>query len=91
MTARLYVEGFPPSLSDCELAALFSTFGTVLYVIVAKTIGHETIPFAELEMSSREEAARAVQALHRTIIDKQAILVTHAKWVDEAPGQNTAA
>ena len=80
MACKLYVEGFSASLSDQELANLFSAFGTVISAVIARKITGESLCFAEVEMAIPEEAEQASERLHRTHIDGKRMLVFHDVW-----------
>ena len=86
MSVKLYIEGFPSTLSDDELGKLFAPFGTVISVVIARTITDESMCFAEVQMAKTEEAEKAIEALHHSRMDGKLILVFHDVW----PGSATA-
>ena len=87
MGCKLYVERFPASLSDQELANLFSAFGTVISAVIARTISDESLCFAEVEMATAEEAEQAINALHHTRMDGKLMLVFQDLWPDSTIGR----
>lgn len=64
MACKLYVEGFPPSVTQKELLSLFSTFGTVVSADIARTLAGHPMGFAEVVMANIKEAHQAMKALH---------------------------
>jgi RNA recognition motif-containing protein len=84
MACKLYVEGFPPSFSDEELAKVFSAFGTVISAVIARSLTNESMCFGAVKMAKLEEADKAIKALHRTHIDGRCILIFHDVWPDQA-------
>jgi RNA recognition motif-containing protein len=82
MASKLYVEGFPASLSDEELANLFSAFGTVISAAIARTITGESLCFAEVAMAQAEEADEAIKVLHHARMDGKLILIFQDLWPD---------
>ena len=75
----LFVEGFPESYTDQRLYAFFAPFGPVVSARVVRGCTGESLRFGFVEMASEEEAARAQQALHRTWLEGQSLIVTFSK------------
>lgn len=71
----LTVDGLPQSFTDENLKDLFTSYGDVL---TATIISPQHIPsyrYGFVQMATAAEAERARQALNRTTIDHQLILV----------------
>ena len=79
MGKKLFVEGFPESFTDQQLYDLFVPFGQVLSARVIRGHRGESLRFGFVEMASEEEAVRAQQALHRTFLEGQSLIVTFAQ------------
>lgn len=79
MGKKLFVEGFPESFTDQQLYDLFVPFGQVLSVRVISGHTGESLRFGFVEMVSEEEAVLAQQALHRTLLEWQSLIVTFAQ------------
>ena len=75
MACKLYADGFPPSITEKELADLFARFGPVHSVQIAKTVEREPIGCAEIEMAESKDALKAVEVLHRTYLHGRLLLV----------------
>ena len=90
MACKLYVEGFPASLSDQELANLFSAFGTVISTVIARTISDESLCFAEVEMATAEGADEAIKVLHHARMDGKLIIVFQDLWSNSTIGRAPA-
>jgi RNA recognition motif-containing protein len=67
MSSKIYVGGLPYATTDAQLQEIFSAHGTVesARVITDKFTGRSR-GFGFVEMSSNEEAQRAIQALNGT-------------------------
>ena len=79
MGKKLFVDGFPTSCTDQQLYDLFVPFGQVLSARVIRGHRGESLRFGFVEMASEEEAVRAQQALHRTFLEGQSLIVTFAQ------------
>jgi RNA recognition motif-containing protein len=75
----LFVEGFPESYTDQQLYDFFAPFGPVVSARVVRGRTGESLRFGFVEMASEEEAVQAQQALHRTWIEGQSLIVTFAQ------------
>lgn len=73
MACTLHVQGFPASVTEEELVGRFAAFGTVLSVTIART--PQLLGFAEVIMSDKHEALRAIEALHRMPVYGKRLLV----------------
>ena len=79
MGKKLFVDGFPASCTDQQLYDLSVPFGQVLSARVISGHRGESLRFGFVEMASEEEAVRAQQALHRTFLEGQSLIVTFAQ------------
>lgn len=86
MAKRLFVGSLPYSVTDQQLAELFQAAGTVesANVIMDKFSGRSK-GFGFVEMSSDEEAAKAVSELNGKEVDGRAIVVNEARPREERP------
>jgi RNA recognition motif-containing protein len=77
---KLYVGGLPYSISDGKLEELFSPHGTVesARVITDRMTGRSK-GFGFVEMSSQEEAQKAIDKVNGTDLEGRALTVNEAK------------
>lgn len=89
MSARLFVGGLPYSLTDEKLEEHFSRAGKVISakVITDKFTGQGK-GFGFVEMSSEEEAQKAIQELNNTMLDGRNIVVNEARPQRNMSGGN---
>ena len=66
MGTKLMVEGLPPSFSTQDLADLFAPFGTVRSALIITDPTGKSLCMGEVEMSTTQEAERALRNLHRS-------------------------
>jgi len=78
MSATLYVDGLPTSISGPELKGMFSQFGNVLTLDFVKADTPQSEHIGIVEMETPEEARRALRALHRSYLGVKFLLVFHA-------------
>jgi len=80
MRAKLYVGNLPYSITDERLRQHFAAHGSVTSarVIIDKFTG-KSKGFGFVEMSSGEEAERAMTALNGTELEGRKIVVTEAR------------
>ncbi|WP_447976989.1 RNA recognition motif domain-containing protein [Candidatus Nitrospira bockiana] len=80
MGAKIYVGGLPYSATEAELSDLFSAHGTVrsARVITDKFTG-KSRGFGFVEMSTDEEAQRAIAALNATQMGGRTLTVNEAR------------
>jgi RNA recognition motif-containing protein len=80
MGSKIYVGGLPYSATDQQLQELFSPHGSVASakVITDKFTG-QSRGFGFVEMSSGEEASKAIAALNGTQMDGRTLTVNEAK------------
>lgn len=80
MGKKLYVGNLPFSVTEGSLTDLFSPFGTVesCNLITDRATGRSK-GFGFIEMSSDEEATKAIEALHGKDCDGRALTVNEAR------------
>jgi RNA recognition motif-containing protein len=80
MGSKIYVGGMPYSTTDAELNELFATHGTVesAKVVTDKFTG-QSRGFGFVEMSSAEEAQKAINALNGTQLGGRTLTVNEAR------------
>jgi RNA recognition motif-containing protein len=80
MAAKLFVGSLSWDTTDASLHDLFATVGTVVSatVIMDKYTG-KSRGFGFVEMSSEEEAKKAIETLNGQTLDGRAIVVNEAK------------
>lgn len=88
MGAKIYVGGLPYSATEQELTQLFSTHGTVrsARVITDKFTG-KSRGFGFVEMSTDEEAQRAIAALNSTQMGGRTLTVNEARPQEVRSGE----
>lgn len=87
MGAKIYVGGLPYSATDEELSELFAPHGTVqsARVITDKFTG-KSRGFGFVEMSSDDEAQKAINALNATQMDGRTLTVNEARPQESRAG-----
>src|ERR1051325_834843 len=80
MGSKIYVGGLPFSTTEVQLNQLFTSHGTVesARVITDKFTG-QSRGFGFVEMSTAEEAKKAIGALNATQLDGRTLTVNEAK------------
>ena len=80
MSTKLYVGGLPFSTTDEALADLFARYGTVTSakVITDKFTG-QSRGFGFVEMSTSDEAQKAIAGLNGTRVESRSIVVNEAR------------
>jgi RNA recognition motif-containing protein len=84
MSATLYVDGLPTSISRPELKGMFSQFGKVLTIETMKAHTPQSGSIAIVEMETLDEAMTAVRSLHRSYLSGKFLLVFHGTTGTEA-------
>lgn len=80
MGAKLYVGNLPYSVREEQLQGLFSRHGSVVSVrIITDKFTGRSKGFGFVEMSSDEEAAKAIQALNGNDMEGRALVVSEAR------------
>ncbi|MDD4938371.1 MAG: RNA-binding protein [Candidatus Shapirobacteria bacterium] len=86
MAKKLYVGGLSYETTEKTLEAAFASAGTVVSVIVIKDkFSGQSKGFGFVEMSSDEEATKAINTLDGTELDGRAIKVNEAKPMEDRP------
>ena len=87
MGTKLYVGGLPYSVTEQQLNELFTQQGTVssAKVITDKFTG-QSRGFGFVEMSTDEEAKKAISALNGTQMDGRPLTVNEAKPQEKRTG-----
>ncbi|OGH10595.1 MAG: hypothetical protein A2857_06925 [Candidatus Levybacteria bacterium RIFCSPHIGHO2_01_FULL_36_15] len=87
MANKLFVAGLSYSSTDSTLGDYFSKAGKVLSakVIVDKFSGRSR-GFGFVEMSTDEEAQKAIKELDNTMLDSRTIIVREARPQEARPG-----
>ena len=87
MGNKLYVGGLPFSTTEAALSELFSSYGTVASakVITDKFTG-QSRGFGFVEMSTDDEARKAINSLNGTMLDGRSITVNEAKPQERSGG-----
>ncbi len=87
MGRRLYVGNLPYKTTDEDLAQLFSRAGTVESVRVMRdVVTGRARGFAFVQMSTDEEAQRAITDLHQYQLEGRALVVNEARPKAEGGG-----
>ncbi|MGZ9164200.1 MAG: RNA recognition motif domain-containing protein [Anaerolineales bacterium] len=87
MEAKLYVGNLPFTTGDGDLQSLFSQAGTVKSAQVIKDrASGRSKGFGFVEMSSQEEAERAITMFHGKDFSGRALTVNLARPREERPG-----
>ncbi|MEK7107320.1 MAG: RNA-binding protein [Patescibacteria group bacterium] len=86
MAKKLYVGGLPYSTTDAELKDAFSQAGSVVsaVVIIDKMSGRSK-GFGFVEMSSDEEAQKAIEAFNGKDFGGRTLTVNEARPMEERP------
>ena len=86
MAKKLYIGGLPYSTTDVELKDAFAQFGTVAsaVVIVDKMSGRSK-GFGFVEMSSDEEAQKAIGTMNGKDFGGRTLTVNEARPMEERP------
>ncbi len=87
MSTKLYVGGLPYSTTDGQLEEIFSAHGTVesSRVITDKFTGRSR-GFGFVELSSSEEAQKAIEALNGTQLEGRSLTVNEARPQEKRSG-----
>lgn len=80
MAKKLFVGGLPWATTDARLSELFAQVGTVVSAtIITDKFSGKSKGFGFVEMSSDEEAEKAIQQLNGQSLDGRAISVSEAR------------
>jgi cold-inducible RNA-binding protein len=84
---KLMVEGLLPSFSTQDLKDLFAPFGTVRSAVIITDPTGTSLRMGEVELSTSQEAERAIRALHRAQVQGEFLLVFEQVEKGESTGQ----
>lgn len=88
MAKRLFVGNLPYTTTDDQLKELFSQAGTVESAnVVTDKFSGRSRGFGFVEMSSDEEAQKAVEQLNSTQMEGRSIVVNEARPREERPAR----
>jgi RNA recognition motif-containing protein len=87
MGTKLMVKGVLPLFSTQQLTDLFAPFGTVRSALIIIDPTGKSLGMGKVEMSTPQEAARAMRALHRSQVEGKFVLVFEQAGQGGAPGQ----
>jgi RNA recognition motif-containing protein len=80
MGAKIYVGGLPYSTTDAQLSDLFAVHGSVASAkVITDRFTGQSRGFGFVEMSSSEEAQKAITALHGTEFGGRTLTVNEAR------------
>lgn len=86
MAKRLFVGGLPYEATEDQLKQLFASAGTVASCnIIFDKFSGRSKGFGFVEMSSDEEAAKAIETLNGTDMGGRKIVVNEARPLEERP------
>jgi len=86
MAKRLYVGSLSYDTTDESLKALFAQYGEVTSAaIIMDKMSGRSKGFGFIEMSSDEEAQKAIDALNGTDFEGRKIIVNEARPMEERP------
>lgn len=87
MATKLFVGSLSWGVNDDQLKEFFSTAGTVVSAnVIVDRESNRSKGFGFVEMSSDEEAAKAIQELNNKELDGRAVTVNEARPREERPG-----
>ncbi|MBP6005954.1 RNA-binding protein [Candidatus Saccharibacteria bacterium] len=88
MTTKLYVGGIPYSTTEQELEEFFSVAGQVVSArIITDRETNRSKGFGFVEMSSEEEAEKAISMLHDKEMGGRKITVNKARPKEDRPAR----
>ncbi len=86
MSKKLYVGGLPWATTEDELRELFSQFGKVISVFIpTDKFSGKSRGFAFVEMSTEEEAQKAIDNLDQSQLGERTIVVNEARPQTDRP------
>lgn len=86
MAKKLYVGGLSYQSTDQSLGAAFASVGSVVSAIVIKDkFSGQSKGFGFVEMSSDEEAVKAIETFDGKEIDGRVVKVNEAKPMEDRP------
>jgi RNA recognition motif-containing protein len=86
MSTKLYVGNIPFSTTSQDLQNMFSAHGTVVQVeLVSDRFTGRSRGFAFVEMSTAEDAQKAIAALQGTQLEGRTVTINEARPREERP------
>ncbi|MDO8451766.1 MAG: RNA-binding protein [bacterium] len=86
MNKKLYVGGLPWAINDAGLRDAFSQAGTVVSAtVIMDRMSGRSKGFGFVEMSSDEEARRAIELLHGKDLQGRTLTVNEARPMEDRP------
>ena len=86
MATKLYVGGLAYSITDDQLKELFGAAGTVVSAqVIVDRDSNQSKGFGFVEMSSEEEAQKAIKDLNGKEVDGRSIMVNEARPKTDRP------
>jgi RNA recognition motif-containing protein len=80
MNKKLYVGGLPFSVTDDQLKTLFESHGTVESAkVITDRYTNQSRGFGFVEMSTQQEAEKAIQALNGSDFEGRSLKVNESK------------
>ncbi len=86
MGKKIYVGSLPYSINEQKLSDLFAQYGSVASVkIISDKYSGQSKGFGFVEMSSSEEAQKAITALNGTQLEGRTLVVNEARPMESRP------
>lgn len=86
MSKKLFVGNLPFSVADNDLSDLFSKAGTVVSAtVIVDKYNNRSKGFGFVEMSTEEEAQKAIDTLNGKDIEGRNITVSEARPLEDRP------
>ncbi len=88
-TNKLYIGNLPYSMTENQLTEMFQKIGEVTSAkVITDKFSGRSKGFAFVEMSSEEEAGKAIEKLNGTQLEGRPIVVSEARPMRERPPRN---
>jgi RNA recognition motif-containing protein len=86
MSKKLFVGNLPFSVADADLSELFSKAGTVVSAtVIVDKYNNRSKGFGFVEMSTEEEAQKAIDTLNGKDVEGRNITVSEARPLEDRP------
>jgi RNA recognition motif-containing protein len=86
MSKKLFVGNLPFSVADADLSDLFSKAGTVVSAtVIVDKYNNRSKGFGFVEMSTEEEAQKAIDTLNGKDVEGRNITVSEARPLEDRP------
>ncbi len=84
MAKKIYIGKLPGSITDQQLADIFSKIGKVVSVKIIKKISfQESVNYGYVRMESDEATVKAIKTLNNTVLKGSRIKVMEAHYLDQ--------